>query len=145
MSLNCQLFIYQLTTNFWAKYQLTTIFWANCQLTVNPISTLLKVFIRFWCSLFPKICFCSRVPILFSFCSHAKRSLPRSLILWYPCGSLMNPFRLFSVFGNVVKHCLSCWNIKTSTNSQSTTNLNLLSHVPDVLPSNTVESNTNRK
>ena len=41
MSLNCYRFIYQLTTNFWAKYQLTTIFWANCQLTVYPISTLL--------------------------------------------------------------------------------------------------------
>ena len=36
-------FIYQLTTNFWAKYELTTIFWANCQLTVNPISTLYRV------------------------------------------------------------------------------------------------------
>ena len=40
-SLNHELFIYQLTTNFWAKYQLTTIFWDNCQLTVNLISTLL--------------------------------------------------------------------------------------------------------
>ena len=42
MSVNCRLFIYQLTTNLLAKYQLTTIFLANCQLTTNPISTLLK-------------------------------------------------------------------------------------------------------
>ena len=40
MSVNCLLFIYQLTTNFLAKYQLTTICLANCQLTTNPISTL---------------------------------------------------------------------------------------------------------
>ena len=41
MSVNCRLFIYQLTTNFLAKYQLTTFFLGNCQLTTNPISTLL--------------------------------------------------------------------------------------------------------
>ena len=44
MSVNCRLFIYQLTTNFLNKYQLTTIFLANCQLTTNPISTLLVLY-----------------------------------------------------------------------------------------------------
>ena len=42
MSLNCLLFISQLTTNFLANYQLTIVFLAKYQLTANPIGTLVE-------------------------------------------------------------------------------------------------------
>ena len=42
MSLNCLLFISQLTTNFLANYQLTIVFLAKYQLTANPIGTLIQ-------------------------------------------------------------------------------------------------------
>ena len=41
----------------------------------------LKVFLRFWCSLFPKLCFVPVFPVLFSFYSH----VPRKLIAMFPC------------------------------------------------------------
>ena len=41
----------------------------------------LKVCLRFWCSLFPKIYFVPVFPVLFSFCSH----VPRKFIAMFPC------------------------------------------------------------